>query len=172
VVEDMLPGPGLAGWLSRAEAGCLGEFELAGVAAACRRLASWATAAELTAVAEMTTRAAARDSSVPVETDGRPASVSPEAAAVVGLALTMSQFGAALWADLALNLRWRLPGSLAALSEGRIDLSRARLIAELTSVLSDDDARTVDERVLERAGQQTPQVPRTAARRVRDRDRG
>src|SRR6266851_1673813 len=53
VVEDMLPGPGLAGWLSRAEAGCLGEFELAGVAAACRRLASWATAAELTAVAEM-----------------------------------------------------------------------------------------------------------------------
>ncbi|HEY4852014.1 MAG TPA: hypothetical protein VII22_14575, partial [Streptosporangiaceae bacterium] len=57
VVEDMLPGPGLAGWLSRAEAGCLGEFELAGVAAACRRLANWATAAELTAVAEMTTRA-------------------------------------------------------------------------------------------------------------------
>jgi hypothetical protein len=172
VVEDMLPGPGLAGWLSRAEAGSLGEFELTGVAAACRRLASWATAAELTAVAEMTTRAAARDSSVPVETDGRPASVSPEAAAEVGLALTMSQFGAALWADLALNLRWRLPGTRAALSEGRIDLSRARLIAELTSVLSDDDARTVEERVLERAGQQTPQVPRTAARRVRDRDRG
>ncbi len=166
VVEDMLPGPGLAGWLSRAEAGCLGEFELAGVAAACRRLASWATAAELTAVAEMTTRAAARDSSVPVETDGRPASVSPEAAAEVGLALTMSQFGAALWADLALNLRWRLPGSLAALSEGRIDLSRARLIAELTSVLSDDDARTVEERVLERAGQQTPGQLRAALRRA------
>ena len=114
----------------------------------------------------MTTRAAARDSSVPVETDGRPASVSPEAAAEVGLALTMSQFGAALWADLALNLRWRLPGTLAALSEGRIDLSRVRLIAELTSVLSDDDARTVEERVLERAGQQTPGQLRAALRRA------
>jgi len=166
VVEDMLPGPGVAGWLSRAEAGSLGEFELAGVAAACRRLASWATAAELTAVAEMTTRAAARDSSIPVETDGRPALVSPEAAAEVGLALTMSPFGAALWADLAVNLRWRLPGTLTALSEGRIDLSRARLIAELTSVLNDVDARTVEERVVERAGQQTPGQLRAALRRA------
>jgi hypothetical protein len=166
VVEDLLPGPGLAGWLSRAEVGDLPGFELAGVAAACRRLASWAAAAELTAVAEMATRAAARDSSVPVETDGRPASVSPEAAAEVGLALTMSQFGATLWADLAVTLRWRLPGTHAALSEGRIDMSRARLIAELTSVLNDAGARQVEERVLGRAEHQTTGQLRATLRRA------
>ncbi len=166
VVEDLLPGPGLAGWLSRAEVGDLPGFELAGVAAAGRRLASWAAAAELTAVAEMATRAAARDSSVPVETDGRPASVSPEAAAEVGLALTMSQFGATLWADLAVTLRWRLPGTHAALSEGRIDMPRARLIAELTSVLNDAGAREVEERVLGRAEHQTTGQLRATLRRA------
>src|SRR6202035_5027138 len=101
VVDDMLPGPGLAGWLSRADAGRLGGYELAGVGTACRRLASWATAMELTAVAQMTTLAAGRDSAVPVGADGRPAEVSDEAAAEVSLALTMSHFGATWWADLA-----------------------------------------------------------------------
>jgi hypothetical protein len=166
VVEEMLPGPGLAGWLSCAEVGNLSEFELAGVAAACRRLANWATAAELTAVAEMTTRAAARDSAVPVGPDGRPALVSQEAVAEVGLALTMSHFGAALWTDLAMNLRWRLPGTLKALSEGRIDLSRARLMAEFTSVLSDADARSVEDRVLGKAEHQTTGRLRAALRRA------
>lgn len=137
VVEDMRPGPGLAGWLSRAEVSELAEYELAGVAAAGRRLASWAAAVELTAVAEMAARATARDTAIPIEADGRPASVSQEAAAEVGLALTMSQFGAALWADLAVTLRWRLPGTQTALAEGRVDLPRARLIAELTSVLNE-----------------------------------
>jgi hypothetical protein len=166
VVEDMVPGPGLAGWLSRAEVDDLAGFELAGVAAAFRRLASWAAAGELTAVAEMATRAAARDNSVPVETDGRPAVISPEAAAEVGLTLTMSQFGGALWADLAVTLRWRLPGTHSALSEGRIDLSRARLIAELTSVLNDADAREVEERVLGRAERQTTGQLRAALRQA------
>jgi Domain of unknown function (DUF222) len=166
VVEDMRPGPGLAGWLSRAEVSDLAEYELAGVAAASRRLASWAAAAELTAVAEMAARATARDTAIPIEADGRPASVSQEAAAEVGLALTMSQFGAALWADLAVTLRWRLPGTQTALAEGRVDLPRARLIAELTGVLNDADARAVEEKILGRAEHQTTGQLRAALRRA------
>jgi hypothetical protein len=166
VVEDMLPGPGLAGWLSRADAGQLGGYELAGVATACRRLASWATAMELTAVAQMTTLAAARDSAVPVGADGRPVELSDEAAAEVSLALTLSHFGAAWWADLAVTLKWRLPGTFTALSEGRIDLTRARLIADLTSVLSDADALAVEERVLGEAEHQTSGQLRAALRRA------
>jgi Domain of unknown function (DUF222) len=166
VVEDMRPGPGLAGWLSRADAGQLPGYELAGAAAACRRLASWATATELTLVAEMTAQAAARDSAVPAGADGRPAKVSDEAAAEVSLALTMSHFGAAWWADLALALRWRLPGTFTAFSEGRIDLTRARLIADLTSVLSDADARAVEARVVGGAEHQTSGQLRAALRRA------
>ncbi len=166
VVDDMLPGPGLAGWLSRADAGQLGGYELAGVATACRRLASWATAMELTAVAQMTTLAASRDSAVPVGADGRPAKVSAEAAAEVSLALTMSHFGATWWADLAVTLKWRLPGTFTAFSEGRIDLTRARLIADLTSVLSDADALAVEERVVGGAEHQTSGQLRAALRRA------
>lgn len=83
----------------------------------------------------------------PVETDGRPALVSPEAAAEVGLALTMSPFGAALWADLAVSLRWRLPGTLIALSEGRIDLSR-----ELAAMAATDHRTEWRVIVTDRAG--------------------
>src|SRR5207245_9726660 len=75
-------------------------------------------------------------------------------------------YGAAGWADLAVTLRWRLPGTAAALSEGVIDVYRARLIAEATSLLSDQAARAVEERVLPAAGGQTPGMLRAALRRA------
>ena len=55
-VEHMDPGPGQAGWLAlaAAETASLDEYQLAGVAIAARRLASWAQAAELGAVAQIT----------------------------------------------------------------------------------------------------------------------
>ena len=62
-VEHMAPGPVQAGWLAAAaaEATSLDEYGLAGVAIAARQLASWAPAAELSAVAQITARAAAAD---------------------------------------------------------------------------------------------------------------
>ena len=44
----------------------------------------------------------------------------------------------AAWADLAVTLAWRLPRTGAALAAGVVDLARARVIAEATSVLDEE----------------------------------
>ena len=64
----------------------------------------------------------------------------------------LSDHGAGAWADLAVTLGWRLPRTGAALAAGVIDLARARVIAEATSVLDERAARAVEARVLPRAG--------------------
>lgn len=171
VVEEMRPGAELAAWLScvtpeTVTPEALNGFNLAGAAAAWRRLASWAQACELAAVAEMAARAAARDDSVPLGPDGGPARVPDDAADEVALTLRMSRFGASWWTDLAITLSWRLPATLGALRDGLIDLSRAKLITEATNVLSDEDARAVQDRVLPAAGQQTLGQLRAALRRA------
>src|SRR6266568_5781652 len=53
VAESLPAGPGLAGWLAQARAAVLEDGALAGVAASFRRLASWAAAGELAAVAQI-----------------------------------------------------------------------------------------------------------------------
>ena len=78
VLADQLPpGPALAACLSGADPGGLSEWDLPGVASAFRRLAGWAQAGELAAVAEMASRTAARDDHVRVDADGRPDQVTP-----------------------------------------------------------------------------------------------
>jgi Domain of unknown function (DUF222) len=166
IVEDLPPGPTLANWLASVTSGSQDAFALPGMADAWRRLAAWATAGELATIAEMTGRAAARDGSVGVGPDGRPDRVSEAAVAEVGLALRMSRFGAEIWADLAITLNWRLPRTLAALSQGAIDLSRARLIAEATSVLDEADVRAVEDKVLANAGRLTLGQLRAVLRRA------
>ena len=52
------------------------------------------------------------------------------------------------------------------LAGGVIDLPRARLIAEATSLLTDEDARTVEAQVLPRAGELTSAGLRVALRRA------
>jgi len=164
--EDLAPGAGLAYWVDCFQPAQMSDFALPAAAAACRRLASWAQAVELEIVAEMAARAAARDANVPVGPDGRPGQVPVEAAAEVSLALRMSQFGASCWTDLAVTLAWRLAGTAAALRAGLIDLTRARLIAEATSVLDDRGAELAENRVLPNAGTQTPAQLRAALRRA------
>ncbi|HEY1640131.1 MAG TPA: DUF222 domain-containing protein [Streptosporangiaceae bacterium] len=167
VIADRVPaGPGLAAWLSQADPGQCSDWDLPGVAAAFRRVASWAQAGELAAVAAISSRAAARDDKVGVDEDGRPARVSPGAAAEVSLGLVMSQTAASWWADLAVDLRWKLQATWGALSAGNIDLSRARMIAEALAGLGDDVARLVEKQVLPKAGQQTPGQLRGALRRL------
>ena len=126
VVADQLPpGPALAACLSGADPAALSEWDLPGVASAFRRLAAWAQAGELAAVAEMASRTAARDDHVRVDADGRPDQVTPAAGSTVGLELVMSHPAAMAWTGLGVTLRWRLAATWAALSAGTIDLYRA-----------------------------------------------
>ena len=70
------------------------------------------------------------------------------------LALALTQCSANYWMGLAVSLNGRLPRTLAALAGGTIDLARAKVIDEYTTVLDDDLARKVEDEVLARAGQQ------------------
>ncbi|MGH3398611.1 MAG: hypothetical protein ACRDPO_28390, partial [Streptosporangiaceae bacterium] len=167
VLADQLPpGPALAACLSGADPAGLSEWDLPGVASAFRRLAAWAQAGELAAVAEIASRTASRDDHVRVGPDGRPDQVTPAAGSEVGLELVMSHQTAMGWAGLGVTLRWRLAATWAELSAGKIDLYRARLIAEATGPLDDDTARTVESAVLPGAGGQTSGQLRVALRRA------
>jgi hypothetical protein len=166
VVDGMRPGPALAYWIDQIQAAELNGFEVSGATAACHRLASWAQAKELGFVAQTASRAAVSNQHIAVGPDGRPAQVPPEAAAEVALELRMSQFGAACWTDLAITLNWRLRGTAAALQDGVIDLTKARIMAEMTSVLSDTAARSVEEKILPTAGSKTPGQLKAALRRA------
>src|SRR5580704_1442471 len=140
-VEHMDPGPAMAGWL-----------DVAG--------------AEAAAVAQVASRVAAADKNIGVGDDGRPARVCRDATGQVSLALTMSDCAAAAWADLAVTLSWRLSATGQALAAGKINLYRARRIAEATSVLSEAKAREVEAKILPCAGQLTPAKLRERLRRA------
>ncbi len=159
-------GPGWRGgwrWRSRVE---LEDGALAGVAASFRRLASWAQAGELAVVAQIAARAAGRDPKAGVARDGRPVQIPRSACSEVALGLALSEYGAAWWTGLGVTLGWRLAATWAAMHDGRIDLARARLIAEHTAVLDQDAARAVEQKVLPGAGEQTTSQLRAALRRA------
>jgi len=166
-VAGLLPsGAALAGWLTTVSPDHCSPADLAGLAVAYRRLASWAQAGELAAVAAVASRFAADNERIGVDENGRPRQVPPEAAAQVGLALNMGKTTAADWTHLGVQLRWQLPDTAAALSGGSIDLLRARLIAEATAMLTDEAASSVEDRVLPEAGQQTCAQLRSTLRRA------
>ena len=166
VAESLPAGPGLAGWLAQARAADLEDGALAGVAASFRRLASWAAAGELAAVAQIASGSARADRRAAVDRAGRPDRLTADAVGQVALALALSPDGASGWADLAVVLTWRLTGTGAALAAGQIDLARARMIARMTAALSDAAARAVEAAVLGRAGWQTPGQLHAALRRA------
>jgi Domain of unknown function (DUF222) len=166
-VEHMPPGSAQAGWLAAAAVDTknLNEYELTGVAIGARQLASWAQAAELAAVARLSAVTAAADPRIGVKPDGRPAQLSRDAVGQVSLALMLTDHAATDWIDLAVTLAWRLPATGAALADGRIDLVRAKVIAEATSVLPEPTARAVEAEILPGAGQQTAAQLRARLRR-------
>jgi hypothetical protein len=68
--------------------------------------------------------------------------------------------------DLAVTLTGRLPGTLAALADGVLDLAKVRIVAELTGPLTDPQAAAVEAQVLPRAGAKTGPALRQALRRA------
>jgi hypothetical protein len=166
-LAEWLPtGPGLAGWLAQTAPADLEDGALAGVAVSFRRLASWAAAGELAAVAQIASRSARTDRRAEADGSGRPDRITGDAAGQVSLALAMSFDGATAWADLGVVLKWRLRATGEALADGRIDLARARMIVRMTSSLSDTDARLVEAMILGRAGGLTLGQLHSALRRA------
>jgi hypothetical protein len=167
VVAEFLPGSaGLAAWLDQRDPAEASDYDLPAVAAGWRRVAAWAQAREFAAVAQIAVRSAARNDKVGLREDGRPAAVTPDAAAQVALALALSPGTGEWWTGQAITLTWRLPGTGAALAAGRIDAYRARLIIEATGVLEEDTARRVEDDVLPEAGELTYAQLRARLRRA------
>src|SRR5215207_1715645 len=84
----------------------------------------------------------------------------------VALLLKWSSSWAADQVALAESVVGRLPGSLAALERGEIDLYKVRTVNDLTLSLPPELARQVEERVLEKAAEQTGAQLRQRARRI------
>ncbi len=132
----------------------LDDDELVGVLRAWRRLESWSAAGTFAAVAELARRRPA-DGAAPASPGGFPELMSEFVSDEVAAALVLTGQAASTCLDLALDLATRLPGTARALRAGIIDYLKARIIAEATRVLSDADARAVEEMVLPGAGGQT-----------------
>ncbi|HEY2518882.1 MAG TPA: DUF222 domain-containing protein, partial [Streptosporangiaceae bacterium] len=95
-----------------------------------------------------------------------PAQLSEFISDEIAAALTLSGHAASVLLDLALDLAVRLPGTARALREGVIDYPRARLIAEATRILSDEQAHQVEATIVPKASEQTPGRLRAALARA------
>ena len=162
VADNLPPGTVLAGFAGDAWAAGLGRLnddELIGVLRAARRLASWSAAMELAAVADL----ARRRTSAP-EANGH-GSVGDHISDEIAVALTLTGRAADALLDFALVLD-RLPATMAALADGRIDRCKAAVIADEVTGLSRDHAAAVEQQVLDRAPGQTSGQLRASTRRA------
>ena len=147
LLDGLAPGPVLAGFAGNAWAdglGTLSDDALVGVLRAWRRLASWAAAGEIAAVAELDRR---RRAEVAAGADPHLAEhVGDELAA----SLTLTTRSADALLDTACGLA-RLPLTRAALARGQIDRAKALVITEGVTSLSDAHAAAVETAVIGRA---------------------
>ncbi|MCW2943069.1 MAG: hypothetical protein JWN00_6054, partial [Actinomycetia bacterium] len=137
-VEGMLPGPELASALSAVDLSAVDEYEVVEVLKAGRRLVSWAASLEVRAAAELERRTVASDGQDAVEF------VTCE----VEAALTLTSMAAGNLMHLARSLTERLPGTLAALTDGRIDVAKARVVCDGTHMTSPGVSEFVENAVL------------------------
>jgi hypothetical protein len=143
----------------------LDDDELIGVLRAWHRLESWCHSGTLAVIAELARRRPA-EGTAPAAADSFPDQLSEFIGDEVAAALTLTGRSADIRLELSLDLATKLPGTARALHEGIIDPRKAHLIADLTRVLSRDDARAVEASVLPAAGQQTTGQLRAALRRA------
>jgi hypothetical protein len=158
--EQVEPGAVLAGLTSRAweQQEQASDDELIGITRAFGRLAAWACAGQLAAVAELAVR---RESQVAAGADPHLAEhLTDEVAA----ALTLTARAADNLVSFAAALRG-LPETRAALWRGEIDQARAWVIADAVTGLDPAHAAAVEAAVIGAAGRQTTGQLRAAARR-------
>jgi hypothetical protein len=143
----------------------LDDDELIGVLRAWQRIESWASAGGLAAVAELARRRPAPGT--PAAAPGPfPEQLSEFISDEVAAAMTLTSQAASTHTELGLDLALRLPATFRAHQRGLIDRAKARLIAESTRILSGEDARTVETRILTKAGEQTTGQLRAALTRA------
>src|ERR1700761_699639 len=143
----------------------LDDDELIGVARAWRQLESWCGAGLLTVIAELARRRPA-ERSLPAAPGEWPVQLSEFISDEIAAALTMSSRTASTHLDLAVDLAIRLPRTMRALRAGAIDFLRARVIADATRVLADDQAREVEARIFPAAEQKNSGQLRAAVARA------
>jgi hypothetical protein len=164
-VDALRPGPVLAALTAQAVTGLdrLTDNELIGVVQAGRRLEALAGYQQTMAIAEFARRRAA---ALAATAAGRPAGCRSGEFPGEELAaeLVVSPVAASVCIDEATELVNRLPGTLAAMAAGTIDLARAAVIAGRTQLLDREQAACAD-RVLAAAapGLRLDQLSRKAA---------
>ena len=112
-------------------------------------LESWITSQKLAAVREIIRRRPAAGHE-PGIAGGLPGVWCKDLAEELGCELAVTRNAADDLIELAWVLEVRLPLTAAALEEGVLDLSRVRMIAAETGVLSDEDAREAEKLVADR----------------------
>ena len=155
---DVLPGG--AGLAVAADAAAadgsfagVSEGELVGIMCAWDRVEAHAAARKLAVIAELARR--------------NPAPEDAEFTAdEIANALGESRTRGYELLDTAEHLHTRLPGTRAALLDGTLSLGKARLIATATTLLDEDEARTAEAGVLDRAARLTPGGLRAAIARA------
>jgi len=157
-LDRMEPGPILGAFLSTIKVGELSGFERVVVLRAHLRMASHYQAQVYEAMASI--------SDLMSETDQDPELAAEAAAVEVRVALRLTRRAADSELALAVDLKRRLPQVWEALAAGRIDLRRARIIVFGTSHLSDDAAREVVDRIIDRAPRLTTGQLAALLRRV------
>src|SRR5918995_764713 len=151
-VAGRSPAPSSAAALVQFAPAELSRHDLLEVMAGWERLLSWAQAMQADVIAEF-----ARRRPGPYAPDEPGRAVSEFAADEIAARLRITRRAADVKLALALDLSDRLPATRQALLEGRIDLAKARAIVQHTAGLSDRaTGQAVEERVLRRAGSQTP----------------
>jgi Domain of unknown function (DUF222) len=155
LLADMLTHPAETGPEHR-------EFESLERIGAWDRVVAWAQAGQLREISSFMRSAQARNAALGASTS----QAHDSAVAEVGLMLRVSTRTAASRVDDAWSLCTRLPGTLAALQQGRITLAKARVLDAETTSLSREHAAQVEQQVLTKARQQTPGQLRAATRRA------
>ena len=163
-VEDMAPGPALAGVLDGVDPSGLGAYEVVEAVAGWQRVASWAAAGQAAAIAELTGRVEMR----PVPNGRQIESMTPQRLTGMEVAARLRLTPAAGEALVARSvcLVQTLPATLAALAEGRIDTRRAEVVADELGRHTPAVARRVEAEVLDRAEQLTAPRLRQALKRA------
>ncbi len=150
---------GLAGDIWDTGLGQVSDDELAGLMIAFRRLASWASAGELAAVAELAHR---RDTQALATADPH---LAEHTASEVAMVLTLTGWSAGKLADRAEALA-RLPLTAAALRAGDIDMPKALVIIGELAGLDDPHATRVEAAVISAAPRLTTAELRRRLRRA------
>ncbi len=171
VFDAAPPGSTLAGFAEEVtglSGRCAGasDDELVGVLRAWGRLESWAAERRLAVIAELIRRRPAPGSS-PSGPGGMPGGWGKFCGDELAAAAAISGQAAEKTLQLAHDLAARLPGTATALREGVIDACKARIIADLTRVLTAAEAAAAEAIIVAKVTGKTPgQVRVITARAV------